>query len=448
MQGQKRVAEYASGNDPSTPKIRKVTRACDSCKLKKAKCTGDQPCEKCIARDIECLYNASYTRGTKTTPPPSNAARRVTISIENDDSLEYDQDQRQASMGRNGTDLDTHNSMMQATSSHGPNGDSTGPSRASPELGMAEIQGQVFDPTSSLAFLHRAWKRLSVRKDNNETAEYRPSSGSHLITMSGDKSLSVSRDITQDILPNVEDAKVLMTLYFDVCIATYRCLHRPSVDRWLSTMQNNVKEGTPVWTSIGRAKAAVVYVALAMAKRHQEKSRITVAQEEDAQALRGTDELFAFSTRLTDQETGVPVVESAQAHMVQTLYLLTTSRFNQAWYTFGHALRIIAALGWQRRANSARRRAAKPNYIHEQCCLRTFWSAYIIDNYLGVVFGRPRVFHDDDIDQDWPDRVNDEEMTPSGPICELTENRSGCHTDALIFHAKYGFRSCTVMRAY
>jgi hypothetical protein len=254
--------------------------------------------------------------------------------------------------------------------------------------------------------------------------------------MSGDKSLIVGKEITQDILPSQEDARTLMSLYFDVCIATYRCLHRPSVDDWLSTMQKNVAEGASVSAGIGRSRAAVVYVALAMAKRHQEKSRITTAQEEDEHALRGTDELFAFSTKLTDQETGIPVVESAQARIVQTLYLLTTSRFNQAWYTFGHALRIIAALGWQRRASGARRRATKPDYIQEQCCLRTFWSAYIIDNYLGVVFGRPRLFHDDDIDQDWPDRVNDQEMTSSGPTCELADNRSGCHTDALIFHAK------------
>lgn len=432
----KRMVTSTSGNEQSFPKIRKVTRACDACKLKKARCTGDQPCAKCSARGIECLYHASYTRGTKTTPPPSCNARRLVGTIGSDSDASYEAPRGSSSLA--GTDAAPRHDdeQMHPGQNIGLNGDSAGPSRASPELGMAEIQGQVFDPTSSLAFLHRAWKRLSVQRGNGVSAEYRPTSESQLITMSGDKSLSVSGDISQNILPDLEEARMLMALYFDVCIATYRCLHRPSVDTWLSTMEKNIVDGVPVWAGIGRAKSAVIYVALAMAKRHREKSRSAFAQDEDPQALQGPDELFAFSTRMTDQETGVPVVESAQARIVQTLYLLTTSRFNQAWYSFGHALRIIAALGWQRRAHGARRRALKPDYIHEQCCLRTFWSAYIIDNYLGVVFGRPRLFHDDDIDQDWPDRVNDEEMSPSGPTCELKENRSGCHTDSLIFHAK------------
>jgi hypothetical protein len=59
---------------------------------------------------------------------------------------------------------------------------------------------------------------------------------------------------------------------------------------------------------------------------------------------------------------------------------------------------------------------------------------YTIDKYLAVVFGRPRLYHDDDIDQEYPDRVNDEEMTPQGP--SASEPTEDCHIDSLIFHAK------------
>jgi hypothetical protein len=47
---------------------RKVTRACDICKGKKAKCSGTQPCASCARRGLACLYEAQYLRGRPPTP--------------------------------------------------------------------------------------------------------------------------------------------------------------------------------------------------------------------------------------------------------------------------------------------------------------------------------------------------------------------------------------------
>lgn len=309
------------------------------------------------------------------------------------------------------------------------------PSRASPELGMAEIQGQVFDPTSSLAFLHRASRRLSARGDSRGIDDSRALAEDQLTFMAGDKPLAVNgEDMKQQPdLPDPEDARALLALYFDVCIATYRILHRPSTESWLGTMERNLRDGVAVWQTIGRAKAAIIYVMLAIAKFHQEKSKGYSAK--DCQALRLGDHLFRFSMRLADQETGYPRLESAQVRIVQVLYLLTTSRFNHSWYVFGTALQLISALGLQRRADWRRRHKSAADYIEKQCSLRTFWTAYVLDNYLGVVFGRPRHFHDDNIDQDLPDRINDEDMSADGPVSDA-DDRRGCHTDALVFHAR------------
>ncbi|KAM0327069.1 hypothetical protein ACHAQA_006194 [Verticillium albo-atrum] len=67
--------------------------------------------------------------------------------------------------------------------------------------------------------------------------------------------------------------------------------------------------------------------------------------------------------------------------------------------------------------------------------MRTFWTAYILDKYLGVIFGRPRHYHDDDIDQDLPDKIEDDEMTVQGPITTGSEHM-GSAVEALIFHIK------------
>jgi hypothetical protein len=59
--------------------------------------------------------------------------------------------------------------------------------------------------------------------------------------------------------------------------------------------------------------------------------------------------------------------------------------------------------------------------------------AYILDKYLGVIFGRPRHYHDEDIDQKFPDLVNDEDMTSAGPNGTSSND---CHVESLVYHAK------------
>ncbi|PTB61872.1 hypothetical protein BBK36DRAFT_1130765 [Trichoderma citrinoviride] len=420
--------------DAASRKARKVSRACDFCKSRKAKCTGDQPCAKCISRRRVCLYEAKYTRGLPPTPPPSL-----------DVSHRWSAGSSRASLTETFAIPDATGfiSSTGATPSDDvpldrPSQSSGGPvalSRASPELGMAEIQGQVFDPTSSLAFLHRASHRLSAHGSSQGIDDSRSMAEKQLVFMAGDKPLATEDGgpERQPTLPDPEDARALLTLYFDVCIATYRILHRPSTELWLSTMESNLRNGMPVWQTVGPAKAAIIYAVLASARFHREKSKGYPIK--DCQALRLGDHLFRFSMRLTELEKGYPRLESAQARIVQVLYLLTTSRFNYSWYIFGNALQLISALGLQRRADWRRRHKSAADYIEKQCSLRTFWTAYILDNYLGVVFGRPRHFHDDNIDQDLPDRINDENMSADGPISD-SDDRRGCNTDALVFHTR------------
>jgi hypothetical protein len=46
-----------------------------------------------------------------------------------------------------------------------------------------------------------------------------------------------------------------------------------------------------------------------------------------------------------------------------------------------------------------------------ECRRRTFWSAYSLDNYLSTALGRPRTFHDDDIDQEYPSCLEDQDLS-------------------------------------
>lgn len=254
-------------------------------------------------------------------------------------------------------------------------------------------------------------------------------------TTAGDKPYDVDvgdeiQLLPSDAIPDTDTTTDLAAFYFDLCIATYRFLHRPTVEGWLAVIHQNRQKGRPISCGLGEIKTSIVLIIIAIAAFHRGKSR----GEEN---IRWSDRIFLVATRLFQSATGYPSFESVQAGLIQVLYLLHTSRMNQAWYVFGNALQLISAIGLYRQRlsrNLAPSANPLPDYIESQSCQRTFWTAYILDQYLGVMFGRPRHFHDDDIDQNMPELVDDEDMTPEGPSQPLTPK--DCSLASLVFHAK------------
>jgi hypothetical protein len=400
-------------------KAQKVSRACDYCKGKKNKCNGLRPCDACVKKGLKCTYNAKYSRGRPPTPPPGEV-RAVVGIVEQNDMHGTTAEQQVAPM--NALQIDRN------------------PSRGSPELDMAEIEGQYFEPTSGLTFLHRAWKRLSSQRARTVPDLLNGDEKSQPLMAAGDRSFD---DASQGpvSLPDRSAALNLLNFYFEVCVVTYRFFHRPTVLSWFDVVQTNFELDRSLHQGLGHAKCAIVLGLLAIATRRQQRTSENVLSEDQEHiSLKRSDQFFCAAMRLTDAEIGLPRLESAQARLVQVLYLLQTSRMNQGWYVFGNTLQIISALGLHRRAgrikNATPAYKANFDYIHSQNKKRTFWVAYTIDKYLAVVLGRPRHYHDDDIDQDFPDSVNDEDMSSSGPLKANPDSETDCHVDALIFHAK------------
>lgn len=261
------------------------------------------------------------------------------------------------------------------------------------------------------------------------------------LTAAGDKPLqgplSGGAAINPTILPSIPDmteATELLDLYFDVCVATYKPLHRPTVDTWYDAVTDNINQGLPLTDGLGNARVSVLLTIFAVANFHRQKSR---GLAEDAPSLSQSDAYFKCSMALTETETGGPHLESAQARLLQVFYLLMTCRMNQAWYIFGNVLQIISALGMHRRSRRDALHLRSPSdYIHSQCRMRSFWSAYILDKYLGVVLGRPRHFHDKDIDQDHPDRVDDADMCATGLVPNEDDVPDECSIDGFIWNIK------------
>ncbi|KAL1852158.1 hypothetical protein Plec18170_005882 [Paecilomyces lecythidis] len=402
----------------------KTSRACDICKKKKIRCDGTLPCSTCTKRKYVCTYTAKYGRGRPPTPPRSTSVLNEQLSA----------------------DSESLNTSCWNKNSHPPfYTDSNGileaqrpadiPSRASPDI---ENEGQYFDPTSGLNFLHRAWNKLFSQKDDTVTHGTNETDRNQLLTSAGDRLFCVNENEDPfTCIPDPSTCTTLLRFYFGTCVVTYHMFHRKTVEAWMEALLRNRTQDQPMTRSLGNPRCAILLTIMAIATLRWEKVNGTVSAENDATALRQSDQLFYTAMTLTDTERGFPRLESAQARLIQVLYLLQTSRMNKAWYTFGNTFHITLSLGMHRHRDDKRDvpfSSGRSNYITLQCCKRTFWVAYTIDRYLSVVFGRPRLYQDEDIDQRFPDNVNDEDMAPQGPL--TPGDPEDCRVDALIMHAK------------
>lgn len=373
-----------------------------------------KPCATCAEKSIECSYESQYLRGRPPTPPSSTPEASHT--------------------DQNSTESIP---LAPSTSDSNDNKDYTlGHQRISPEPATSDIHGQYLDPTCGLSFLQRAQSRLG--RQNLDGSSSLSEWWNQPLTAAGDKPLvSMPHDgsnpgypLSHTDLPAGANAVELMDLAFDVCISTYKPLHRPTVEIWYRIATTNLASGYAMSQGLGHAEVSILLSIFAIATFHRQKSR---GYADDISSLSESDTYFRRSLSFTESETGVATLESAQARILQTFYLLMTCRQNQAWYVFGSLLQIISALGMHRR-DWKRSTGPQPDYIHSQCRKRLFWSAYILDRNLGVVMGRPRHFHDDDIDQDLPDCVNDSEMSPAGRLS--SECSEDCHMDGFVCNIK------------
>ncbi|KAH8894006.1 hypothetical protein GQ53DRAFT_858570 [Thozetella sp. PMI_491] len=432
----------ATDSGENRRKTPKVSRACDFCKTKKLRCSGTLPCSTCVKRSLACVYDAKYSRGRPPTPQPATTTALLptitspaaTPQIESNSAqttprADLGTRSEQATLATLGN-AELRTSLSRASPT--PYED-VAPSR-SPELDTSEIDGQFFEPTSGVAFLHEASRRLLLQRRAAPPPILTGGERSQLLMTAGDPPLLHEREASFQLPPDPV-ARELVEFYFDSCVVTYRIFHRQSVVGWAEAMLSNSRHNQPLTYEIGHARASIVLTIFAIVTFRRGRiegghTHCTVAQAE-------SDGYFDAGLRLTDAETGLPGLVSAQARLIQVLYLLQTSRMNQAWYRFGMTSQITSALGLYRRSRRKRNGSvgyARGDYIETECSKRTFWVAYTIDRYLTVVFGRPRQYHDEDIDQSFPENINDESMTIHGP--SGVESPEECHVVALVLHAK------------
>ncbi|KAH7383158.1 fungal-specific transcription factor domain protein [Cadophora sp. MPI-SDFR-AT-0126] len=358
-------------------KRRKVTRACDSCKQRRVRCSGTLPCARCSDLSLNCQFMTSYRRG----PPPSPKS----ISIEYVSSPA----------------LSTGSATQQQPSS----------ARNSPERGATDFGGHYLGPSSGITFLNRAWRRMNQDFVANIPYHLRDEPLQSSIFNYGDAPFAPYHP-NKFTLPSRQQASSLAAIYFDKAIVTYRFLHRGSVELWLDEIYHT---GRSLWDNPPKSqslisKAAVVFMIFAVVMLHEEKSQEWNTEVFDVVQ---SEHWFGAAQHMMSMQTGPPRLEMIQARMVQCLYLISSSRANQCLHTLGDVMYLVLATGLHRKRPKP---VANISYIEQECQKRIFWSVYMLERYLCVMLGRPKTLHDEDIDQIFPDEINDEDMTAEGPI--------------------------------
>ena len=394
--------------DASSPKRQKVTRACDNCKSRKRRCTGETPCPTCARHNIACTYDALYTRGRVPGHVSAGAERQEVSNA----LIPMHVPHLTSKNDRNGN---APTATLRGLRNGSPSEDT-----AIPE------NGHYWGPASPFAFLRRSYKRFGHDEGVHADTEIPHEDVS--IFSYGDRQISVS-DLSTANLVNRALSTVLVARYFEFATPTYRFLHQATVLGWLDRYHE--LEGSIAPLSPGRQ--AVVLVVLAIASLYSVDTIHTVCDATAfSQETWQAGEVFYQKAQVKLRaETGRVKLESVQARLAACLYLLSTSRLNEAWFTFGTTVQLAIAVGLHR---SRKPSSPMVDCILQECQKRCFWVTFTLDTYLSVMLGRPAMIHDEDVDQVFPELVNDEDLTAEG-ILKHNDARD-CMTAASVLHAK------------
>ncbi|KAI0964730.1 fungal-specific transcription factor domain-containing protein [Xylaria arbuscula] len=274
--------------------------------------------------------------------------------------------------------------------------------RVSPEPGERDGQGHLVGASSGLTFLLRLQRRL--RRDPDTAPR------TSVYTL-GDAVLPIFDETTFTIPPRHEAESILKT-YFELASPTYRYLHRPTVEGWMRELyeDGNIAGGNFY------SKYAVVLTMLAQGTSY-------IGFNSNGSGTETGVRCFLAAQQAISRETGPASLSTVQALLGACFCLLARSRLAHCWSLFGTTARLILALGLHRRKKKPEGDLyPSTGYIELECGKRTFWAAYTLDRYLSAILGRPCAFHDDDIDQETPDIVEDQNLKSDFIIADDKRN--------------------------
>ncbi|KAL9489778.1 hypothetical protein ACSS6W_002055 [Trichoderma asperelloides] len=383
--------DHASGSEPVRYIRSRIANACDGCKTRKVKCDGKLPCGFCVARQRShtCRYSPQKRRRQSQhqklpkSPPSSVRESR-------------DRSARGGSSVRSPSPIETPGSMAasrRVSSVAGP---------SSPAMGSEKQQSRILSLSSASA-LHQS-QEPSVAEDETEVQrEARLLCDAHgKLTFIGDCAplsffQSVRRLVTNRIGQNafapqtsgfsvLENAPARQTKRSlrDPRIPEVRpATVAPAVSTYLSTTASLVDlfdnskllDDLIIWANLEQKPDNVTTII------HFLVLAIGLQADDDAQSQQYFE--YARDLAYTDLSDSLGV-ETVQAFILVTIYMLCSCQINGAFLFFGIAARAAYSIGLHRTEVNAR----FGQEVHRQRD-RLWKSLRVLDLFLSSSMGRP-----------------------------------------------------------
>lgn len=398
---------YPSGPEKSHTehKRRRVTRACDNCRQKKVKCDGKQPCIHCTVYSYNCTYDQPNIRNKKNSGIPVPAGN---LSIANVNALNAQQ-----------TTPGLHNNLVL--------------SQNIINLMLPKLKLNLFEESNLFNFdrfqktirylqhrnpLHVTLSDISDLYLDNSTPITSPSvvdKIDHPSTSSNDDN-ALGREI-KIILPSKAEAiRLIHTTWYKACVL-FRFYHRPSLLEELDLLYIL----DPLnYTDRQQKFLPFLYSVLACGLLF---SRLSGGNTSNNDTLEDDGFRYFQEARKLIDITNVGDMISIQTIVMMIMYLQCSARLSTCYSYIGIAMRSAIKEGLHRNLSIFQNSKRKLDPIEIDSRKRLFFTIYKMDIYINSLLGLPRSIDEDEIDQELPEELDDENITHDAFLYEKQEGR-------------------------
>ncbi|KAL5362230.1 fungal-specific transcription factor domain-containing protein [Aspergillus floccosus] len=368
-----------TSHDAAVPVGNRVKKACAHCKDSKAKCSGAQPCHRCVSLGLVCGFNegkrqiqARVFREIQSKLDVYEGLLRRLMNI-------VDDKERDLIVAT----LDLDEKIENEFPSPSPSSSSVGADYVEEDYNQ-NSRLRAFGFVGDISEV--SWMK-SLKQEIEATMSARPPKQPSVTEAAAMDSTSVSYFL--------DDHELLL----EEGVALYKRPPRSVADKLLNIYFYMVQPSFPIIGKIPFLKQyslyysasdiqppsrwlAVLNLAFALGAKYTE-----MASQASASDLGSSTEYFSRAYRLGLSHFPVldhPSLQQVQIEGLTAFYLMTIGHINRAWRTCGLAIRSAIALGINRR-NESRQTTNSSKELR----YRVWWSVYTAENTLSIMTGRP-----------------------------------------------------------
>ncbi|PNS20353.1 hypothetical protein CAC42_5803 [Sphaceloma murrayae] len=206
-------------------------------------------------------------------------------------------------------------------------------------------------------------------------------------------------NLSRYAIPSTERGLEMSSWYFENASPTYRILHRPSIERAITSMCNDNEwlGGTagndPIPLDSVEECTVLMVWALACQYAVFPHGRKASSIARDWLQRKGREYYQVAELTLEKDKACLDKMSTLQVRLLMCLYLLTTSRLKSAWDLFAIVKNMANNLDLSRVQTSGGaffKSSISP--LNLELRKRTFWAIYTLDTYLCVMLGKSLTF--------------------------------------------------------